>query len=127
MSIMEMEEIKNAIAGVESKVEYNGGGIDDLKANALLNAGSVVKSVQYGTFITESSTCKDIEIPISSVNPDKIFVLTQTVHNKTRWVLSGAILISKTNNSITLKAAGAVNSSENPMKCYHSWQVIEFY
>lgn len=26
MSIMEMEEIKSAIAGVESKVEYNGGG-----------------------------------------------------------------------------------------------------
>lgn len=25
MSIMEMEEIKSAIAGVESKVEYNGG------------------------------------------------------------------------------------------------------
>ena len=25
MSIMEMEEIKNAIAGEESKVEYNGG------------------------------------------------------------------------------------------------------
>lgn len=25
MSIMEMEEIKNAIAGVDAKVEYNGG------------------------------------------------------------------------------------------------------
>ena len=25
MSIMEMEEIKSTIAGVESKVEYNGG------------------------------------------------------------------------------------------------------
>ena len=26
MSIMEMEEIKSAIAGVDAKVEYNGGG-----------------------------------------------------------------------------------------------------
>ena len=103
------------------------GGILSLLENTLLNAGSVVKSVQSGTFTTKSSACKDKEISISTVNPNKILVFTQTVHDKTRWVLSGAILVGKTSDSITLKVAGAADYNENAMTCYHAWQVVEFY
>lgn len=93
----------------------------------MLNAGSVVKSVQSGTFTTNNPYCNNKKISISTVNPNKILVFTQTVHDKTRWVLSGAILVGKTSDSITLKVAGAANYNEDAMECYHAWQVIEFY
>lgn len=78
MSIMEMEEIKSAIAGVDAKVEYNGGRIETLLSNALLNAGSVVKSVQRGVVsqtMANSGAQKETAVEISEINPSKSIAL----------------------------------------------------
>lgn len=114
-----VDDVTQKLEGVANDVQA----VSDIP---LLKNG-VVKSVQMGVFTTKSAYCHQKVINLGKVNPDKILVITQTVHGKTRWTGTGAILEEKTSDSITLKVAGAVDYAENEMECYHSWQVIEFY
>ena len=50
-------------------IEYNGGGINTLLKNALLNAGSVVKSKQEGMIF-------EMSIPYNVTNETKDFLIT---------------------------------------------------
>lgn len=51
MGIIEMEEIKGAINEVLEQSEYNGGGIDDLKARSACKGGAAWKRITERTII----------------------------------------------------------------------------
>lgn len=119
-------EVKNAIAGVDAKVEYNGEGIDALKENALLNAGSVVKSIQRGVVNLNNNTSGSkppSSISISTINPDKAIAIVSIIGFL--WPDLGFQISA----SYTLQANKLVisNLKENWWFAGISWQVIEFY
>lgn len=128
MSMVETDMIRGDIAAVMSQAEYNGGGIDSLKNNALLNAGSVVKSVQRG--YVEFSSEDNRTISISTINPDKS-ILVYTIF------VNGSVITGM--GTQTQPAVMNYNLSTNEIKIiktrsfasagytYVSWQVIEFY
>ena len=132
MSIMEMEEIKNAIAGVDAKVEYNGGGIDELKANALLNAGSVVKSVQRGVVsqtMANSGAQKETAVEISEINPSKSIALV-SARSSSNSVCPLSIVKALSATQLTISAStfqGDGFSGNGTNQHTYGWQVIEFY
>ena len=128
MSIMEMEEIKNAITGVESKVEYNGGGIETLLSNALLNAGSVVKSVQRGlrTNVTDGITRNEhFDINISAIDTNKSILIADFVSAPNNSIREEYFSIELQSNKI--RVTDVTPTSGSYLQIALSWQVIEFY
>lgn len=137
MNIVEMEEIKSAISGVETKVEYNVGGIDQIKNNALLNAGSVVKSVQRGA-IRKSESIQGghdsiVSVALSTINPNKSIALIDGLdasfskgeYYNANVQPAGIVLTSdKLQISIHHYAASSVSAG---YALNANWQVIEFY
>lgn len=119
MGIIEMEEVKGAINEVLEQSKYNGGGIDEIKSNALLSAGSVVKSVQRGYVSSLNiSMNAPLTIPISEIDAGKS-VLLYTVGNTTNVNVG----YSLTNIAIVLTSYAGLNISGSAF----SWQIIEFY
>ena len=123
MSIMEMEEIKSAIAGVDEKVEYNGGGIETLLSNALLNAGSVVKSVQRGVMNLDNQK-PTAYTPISTINPDKAVAIVSVIghHGGNHFTYNLAASYTLQSNRLVIS-----DIDQNDWTAGVSWQVIEFY
>lgn len=106
------------------------GGINTLLKNTLLNAGSIVKSVQSG-FITKafSGANQTISIDINEVNAEKAIVIMNTEFLNPGYSGSvyykGAFSFSLDTNklNVTIQAASSFSSA----KSYINWQIIEFY
>ena len=133
MSIVEMNEIKNAIAGVEDKVEYNGGGINTLLEDVAqlqddataIKAKGVVKSVQRGVYNANVDTGSGVIIAnISQVDTSKSVLIC----NIESWDSYDG---DRKQLAVTLQPDKIVmdvytGSADRDMVCI-SWQVIEFY
>lgn len=126
MSMAQTDMIRGDIAEVMVQAEYNGGGIDTLKQNALLNAGSVVKSIQRGQGTTYSLDKKAERkiASISSVNVDKSILISNftfrngggSVNNTGMYLKNNGVYVNRTDDT------GYWSYLES-----YSWQVIEFY
>lgn len=138
MSIMEMEEIKSAIAGVESKVEYNGGGIETLQSDidiigdsALVKNGSIIKSNQSGVanipYSTEHSGDVSFDVNISQINVEKSFLIQSFEGKRTE----GGSFARMTINDVELQQNKIVISAHvGDLGSYvltGKWRVIELY
>lgn len=111
------------------ELSITGGGITTLLNNSLLDAGSVVKSVQRGTIsYQEIRNNTTYSIPISQVNPQKSIIVGQ-YHNTYKsdgdWTHYAAVGLNNAGTAIDVK----IRSTGNDMLFYFgmSWQVIEFY
>lgn len=123
MSMAQTDMIRQDIAAVMEQAEYNGGGIDALKENALLNAGSVVKSIQRG--VTEMNSQEEMTVTISSVDISKSLLIAvpsfgTSMHSSLRWSIS-----SEFTNSTTITFKNRYSDFSEWLEI--SWQVIEFY
>lgn len=123
MSMAQTDMIRGDIAEVMAQAEYNGEGIDALKNNALLNAGSVVKSIQRG--VTEMTSQEKMTVTISSVDISKSLLIAvpsfgTSMNNALRWGIS-----SELTNSTTITFKNRYSSFAERIQI--SWQVIEFY
>lgn len=95
-----------------------------------LNEGgtSVIKSIQRGVAYGSRNATEEINITISSVNPDKCFVLLHNqalacvVGSDSSGETYGAYLISLTTNNLKI----GVPSYESDWFFDFSWQLIEF-
>lgn len=120
-------EVKNAIAGVDEKVVYNGEGIDDLKANTLINAGSVVKSIQSGAYNIPQGSGGIKNISISNVNVDKsiayvtAFCGIQSPSGVNTYGDYAFFTYSISENSLVLDCKRISGN------CWLTWYVVEFY
>lgn len=125
---MENTVIYDAIAGVDAKVEYNGGGIETLLNNALLNAGSVVKSIQRGVYAQASTTNKTVTVPISQVNVQKSLLIFDKTYYATGAESDSYITLYE---RITFELTDThilISNPDGAKKAYKlTWQVIEFY
>lgn len=125
MSMAQTDMIRGDIAAVMAQAEYNGGGIDTLKQNALLNAGSVVKSIQRGVVNLDNGTSGSLppsRIPISTINPDKAIAIISIMGFQ--WPSQRYMIAA----SYTLQANNIVISNlQSNWFAGISWQVIEFY
>lgn len=117
---MENTVIYDAIAGVDAKVEYNGGGIE-----TLLN-GRTIKSAQRGVanFVGADVVPKGGTkyINISSVNVSKSLCVIDT--GRISYYENTALTYALESNRIVISNPRADGSS---VAAYISWQVIEFY
>ena len=120
MDVVEMNEI---IGNLKPLIEYNGGGIDDLKANALLNAGSVVKSIQRGVMNLDDQE-PTAYTPISTINPDKAVAIVSVIghHGGNHFTYNLAASYTLQSNRLVISAL-----TSNTWTAGVSWQVIEFY
>lgn len=111
------------IGNLKPLIEYNGGGIDDLKANALLNAGSVVKSIQRGVMNLDDQE-PTAYTPISTINPDKAVAIVSVIghHGGNRFTYNLAASYTLQSNRLVISAL-----TSNTWTAGVSWQVIEFY
>lgn len=112
------------------------GGIETLLSNALLNAGSVVKSVQRGVYNHPNTVSRDkiiLDVNISTVNIDKVVILANAgeyITNKSdidNSSNSGRMRINNialTSNKVSFDVLNPTGSWLKPSVC---WQVIEFY
>ena len=104
-------------------IESNGGGIETLLSNALLNAGSVVKSVQRGkTSPLSVATVNSETIPISAINLSKSVLI---INYMSAYDAIDYLGVELYQNYIHL-------TMNNPSGNYRdtlvfSWQVVEFY
>lgn len=120
---MENNVIYDAIQSVAEQTEYNGEGIDALKNNTLLNAGSVVKSVQRGkTSPLLVETVNSKTIPISAINLSKSVLI---INYMSTYDAIDNLGVELYQDYIHL-------TMNNPSGNYRdtlvfSWQVIEFY
>lgn len=74
MGIIEMEEVKGAINEVLEQSEYNGGGIDELKARGACKGVQRGSVSQNGPSSTEYGlNTGTIDIPVSNVNMSKTY------------------------------------------------------
>lgn len=114
------------------KWNITGGGIDELKQNALFNAGSVVKSVQRGAVsqtMANSGAKKETAVEISEINPSKsIALVSARASSYDTCPLSIVNALSATQLTIsasTFKGDGF--SGNGTTQHTYGWQVIEFY
>ena len=110
-------------------IESNGGGIESLLSNALLNAGSVVKSIQRGIYTQTNTNNKTVTVPISQVNAQKSLL----IFDKTYYVINASesdnYVIFYENITFELTDTHILISNPNGLqKAYKlTWQIIEFY
>lgn len=119
MDVIVMDKLED----IASSIEYNRGGINTLLENALLNAGSVVKSVQRGTAnITGAYEEKTTNISIGTVNVSKSVLIVNSIVDKVDWG-------SSSDNSLcfSLQSGKIVCTSFDFVKTWIDWQVVEFY
>lgn len=99
--------------------------------NALLNAGSIVKSIQKGALVVKSvsDSPTSADISISTVAPEKCFVIIESnigVGSASKfWTESRLKEISENKLTIMIRSCGTVSGYTHD--CQVSWQVIEFY
>ena len=112
MDVIEMSKLEDVL----SAVEYNGGGITELKSKGC------VKSVQRGTFSSETipigSSCL---IPITEVDEEKSLL---DVFGESSSLGSG---ISYYDWYLTSTGIVVQNKYYQEIKFYCRWQVVEFY
>lgn len=120
MDTVTVDTINEAKKELLLKIEYNGGGIDSLLGNALLNAGSMVKSVQRGfTKKSLNSNEETILATINEVNIEKsILICNSSISASTVQMINFYLKDSRT---IAVHCTLGVNG------CGYAWQVIEFY
>lgn len=113
--------VMDRLEDILSSCEYNGGGINTLLENALLNAGSVVKSVQrgYSALTGLPSSTKKVTTTINNVNPDKCLVTIDTSGSENARMTNFEL----TNNTLI------IHFDHDPSRygLYCSWQITEFY
>lgn len=107
-----------------------GGGITALLNNSLLNAESVVKSVQRGvsTFSFNSGHLY-YEIPISAINTSKS-ILVANIETANLGAGSGGVFpgyVELESGKIKLNHQDGAGGYYTTVDVYFSWQVIEFY
>ena len=139
---MENTIVYDKIDEVQSKVEYNGGGIDSLKTDmttvrsdiAELQAKGVVKSVQRGTYQTGISGDEpyfSANVGISNVNTTKSIVFASGVWKYTNQsnAANVGLNLTYTLNSSSISFYGSSSTSQR--SSLHGvkidWQVVEFY
>lgn len=109
-------------------IESNGGGIESLLSNALLNAGSVVKSIQRGVYTQASTNNKTVTVPISQVNVQKSLLIFDKTYYATGAESDNYITLYE---RITFELTDThilISNPEGARKAYKlTWQVIEFY
>lgn len=114
---MKTEVVYDKLEDLQAKVEYYGGGITTLLNNSLLDAGSVVKSVQRGTYkATEYNITEDIQI--AQVNASKCLLLLE-VTSKSTFTGYHSATLSNDKIAVTFHSLG--------VEYLVQWQVIEFY
>lgn len=124
--------VYDAVQDVKAVAEYNGGGIDTLKSNALLNAGSVVKSVQRGVVsqtMANSGAQKETAVEISEINPSKSIALV-SARSSSNSVCPLSIVKALSATQLTISAStfqGDGFSGNGTNQHTYGWQVIEFY
>ena len=109
------------------ELNITGGGITSLLENALLSAGSVIKSVQNGQTYAylhqgnnPTSPERTVTTNISEVDPKKSLLIYVAAPASTAYSAGPAYA--------TLEKSRIVFSSKiNIAACYFTWQVIEFY
>ena len=111
-------------------IEYNWGGINTLLNNSLLNAESVVKSVQRGvsTFSFNSGHLY-YEIPISAINTSKS-ILVANIETANLGAGSGGVFpgyVELESGKIKLNHQDGAGGYYTTVDVYFSWQVIEYY
>lgn len=107
--------VMDKLEDVLSAVEYNGGGITELKNK------SAVKSVQRGQAeIKNLKYQTSTNVPISSVNINKAFLILDGEDTNS---YAGSTEITLTASSIFVKN-DELSSSKS---IYFRWQVVEFY
>lgn len=99
------------------------GGIDELKENALLNAESVVKSVQRGVMNLDNQE-PTAYTSISTINPDKAVAIVSVIGHYGGNLYNYNLAASYTLQSNRLVIS---NIDQNDWTAGISWQVIEFY
>lgn len=101
-------------------IEYNGRGITTLLNNSLLNAGSVVKSVQRGAVRAEYLPANSKRnINISTVNPSKAVVIG-SFNLMDSDSIDVSFVLNTTGTNIEVQAGGV------SVRFTFSWQVLEF-
>lgn len=117
MDAVLMDRLENIL----SSCEYNGGGINTLLENALLNAGSVVKSVQRGLSNVKINSGQTASVAaINRVNLKKsVLICNFNMYTSSNGGYCAVYLDSST--SIKVAADTGYPSIEI------DWQVIEFY
>ena len=110
------------------KWNITGGGIDELKENALLNAESVVKSVQRGlrTNVTDEITRNEhFDINISAIDTNKSILIADFVSAPNNSIGEEYFSIELQSNKI--RVTDVTPTSGSYLRIALSWQVIEFY